>query len=510
MESIGSVTSEEKHNNIQSETNNSNRELEDATSRPFEPIAEPATVKLPVTQLNEVCSVSLRFKDIVLDVPCGNTKGIISKLKNSCVHRVVSDNSGNEANSEPKSKKRIMHLDGIEAEVSPGDCVALMGGSGAGKSTFLNILSRRITSHQGAVSYNDGNIPDQDGGFFQSVSAFVQQEDIFFGKLTVEEHLKYQAQLRLDRRTSKRGRRYIVEETMGRMGLTKTRSSRIGNIMEGSVGGISGGEKKRLAVASELLTRPSVIFADEPTTGLDSFMAMSVVDVLKELADHGRTVVCTIHQPSSAVFERFSKLLLLCEGRLIYYGSRRAGIQWFRHLGLVCPAYANPADFFIDCISCKTRDRVSYLDTIAEWARMWKEGGSKFMSSLSRQSSSLHQQIGSVHTTPADSCERQQFGPPQASKVDNESSIHTQKEYSFDAPRQRIGRGAEALVQLSRSFLGVRRNPSLTVVRFVQTLVIGCIPSFMYFRLPYDLKGGYDRVSATFFILLSQVSLHRH
>ena len=103
------------------------------------------------------------------------------------------------------------------------------------------------------------------------------------------------------------------------MGLSKCADTIIGK--PGAVVGISGGEKKRLAFASELLTNPSIMFCDEPTSGLDSFMALSVVEVLKELTASGRTVVCTIHQPSSEVFAIFDQLLLMADGRVAYSGD---------------------------------------------------------------------------------------------------------------------------------------------------------------------------------------------
>jgi ABC-type multidrug transport system ATPase subunit len=93
--------------------------------------------------------------------------------------------------------------------------------------------------------------------------------------------------------------------------------------------GISGGEMRRLAFASEIITNPSILFADEPTSGLDSFMAMSVVDTMRTLAKKGKTIVCTIHQPSSEIFEMFDKLFLMAEGRLAYTGSLTRAHDFF-------------------------------------------------------------------------------------------------------------------------------------------------------------------------------------
>ncbi|XP_055388928.1 protein white-like [Condylostylus longicornis] len=129
------------------------------------------------------------------------------------------------------------------------------------------------------------------------------------------------------------------------LSLAKCRFNPIGT--ESGVGGISGGERKRLNVASEVLTSPTILFADEPTTGLDSFMAESVVNVLKSMTASGRTVIATIHQPSSKIFELFQDLLLLSEGRLVYFGDRVGATEWFKRLGFPCPQYTNPADHII-------------------------------------------------------------------------------------------------------------------------------------------------------------------
>lgn len=103
------------------------------------------------------------------------------------------------------------------------------------------------------------------------------------------------------------------------IGLKKCEHTMIGQT--GIIKGLSGGEKKRLSFAAEVLTNPSLMFCDEPTSGLDSFMALNVVQVLKAMAQNGKTVICTIHQPSSEVYALFDKLLLLAEGRVAFLGS---------------------------------------------------------------------------------------------------------------------------------------------------------------------------------------------
>lgn len=138
-----------------------------------------------------------------------------------------------------------------------------------------------------------------------------------------------------------------MEDLISALGLQKVASSAIGGTAQGKARGISGGERKRLAFASEVLTNPSVLFADEPTSGLDSFMAESVVDMMKDLAHGGRTIVATIHQPASDVYAKFDRLLLVCDGVIVYYGDREEAVDYFASLGHQCPTFVNPADYFI-------------------------------------------------------------------------------------------------------------------------------------------------------------------
>lgn len=111
------------------------------------------------------------------------------------------------------------------------------------------------------------------------------------------------------------------------LSLTKCQNTPIG--IPGRIKGISGGERKRLSFAAEVLTNPHLMFCDEPTSGLDSFMALNVVQVLKNMAQLGKTIVCTIHQPSSEIFALFDKILLMAEGRTAFLGSPNEADEFF-------------------------------------------------------------------------------------------------------------------------------------------------------------------------------------
>ena len=137
-----------------------------------------------------------------------------------------------------------------------------------------------------------------------------------------------------------------VEEIIREFGLLKCADTVIGKHDQGQKG-ISGGQRKRLSLASEVLTNPSIMFCDEPTSGLDSFMAASVVDILRKLARQGRTVICTIHQPSSQIVEMFDKVLLMAEGRTAFLGEVSAANKFLESCGFPFPAHYNPADHWI-------------------------------------------------------------------------------------------------------------------------------------------------------------------
>ncbi|XP_050723017.1 protein white-like isoform X2 [Eriocheir sinensis] len=235
-------------------------------------------------------------------------------------------------------------LKNVSGVCEGGQLLAIMGASGAGKTTLLNVLTYRTRKLDitGDIFINGRPV---DMRTIAGVSAYVQQEDLFTGVFTVEEQLNFNAQLRIGKDVPQSERKRRVAEVMTELGLNKCANTRIG--IPGRIKGISGGEKKRLAFACEMITNPLLLLCDEPTSGLDSFMAQSVVRAMKRLTGLGKTVIATIHQPSSEVFAMFDRLLLLAEGRVAFQGTVEEAHIFFTRLERPCPSNYNPADHFI-------------------------------------------------------------------------------------------------------------------------------------------------------------------
>ncbi|KAG5892103.1 hypothetical protein JTB14_008072 [Gonioctena quinquepunctata] len=245
-----------------------------------------------------------------------------------------------------KVHKRI--INSVTGAVKAGSLVALMGSSGAGKSTLMSALAHRTRSSmdvEGDILINGRQI----GDFMKFLSGYMHQEDIFVPYLTVSEHMNIMANLKLDRRTTTLEKRKKISDALKQLGLSHCINSRIGGIDQSKA--LSGGEKKRLAFATECLTDPPLLFCDEPTTGLDSYSAHKLVSMMNGMASKGKTILCTIHQPSSDIFAMFSQLILVAEGRIAYMGSTNNALEFFERMGYTCPSSYSPADFFIKTTS---------------------------------------------------------------------------------------------------------------------------------------------------------------
>ncbi|KAL1975489.1 hypothetical protein VTN31DRAFT_3881 [Thermomyces dupontii] len=238
-------------------------------------------------------------------------------------------------------------LSGIQGAAHPGEITAIMGASGAGKTTFLDILARKNKRGiaKGNLYVNGEKISDND---FKSMIGFVDQEDTMLPTLTVHETILTSALLRLPKEMSRSAKEQRVFEVEKQLGIYHIRNQIIGS-EEGRGRGISGGEKRRVGIACELVTSPSILFLDEPTSGLDAYNAFNVIECLVTLAKtYHRTVIFTIHQPRSNIVALFDRLILLANGRTVYSGPFSTCQTYFDRVGYPCPPGFNIADFLVD------------------------------------------------------------------------------------------------------------------------------------------------------------------
>ncbi|KAI1385630.1 P-loop containing nucleoside triphosphate hydrolase protein [Hypoxylon trugodes] len=276
-------------------------------------------------------------------------------------------------------------LTGVDADLKPGTLTAILGGSGSGKTTLLNTIAERMFSSRlsqaGVTTFNGQE------GVHSVRHAYVMQQDILLPTLTVRETLRYSANLRLPPPTTEEERMRIVEEVILELGLKDCADTRIGNSQHR---GCSGGEKRRTSIGVQLLANPSILFLDEPTTGLDATSAYQLVRTLKALANKGRTIITTIHQPRSEIWDLFDNLVLLSRGSPVYSGSMKECIPWFSKLGFELPAFVNPAEYLIDQAAVDNRTPELEEESTARVGRLkaaWNEESRRLFKSSSDEKS---------------------------------------------------------------------------------------------------------------------------
>lgn len=238
-------------------------------------------------------------------------------------------------------------LEGLNGYAEPGHILAIMGPSGCGKTTLLDALAGRLDSSTRTSGQILVNGLKQRLAFGNS--AYVTQDDALMTTLTVREVVYYSALLQLPDSMSKCEKRKRSDTTIKEMGLQDVMDTRIGGR---SNKGISGGQKRRVSICIEILTRPKLLFLDEPTSGLDSAASYHVMKRIVDLAKQDKmTVILSIHQPSTEVFELFHNLCLLSSGRTVYFGQTSAAIEFFSLNGFPCPTMMNPSDYYLRTIN---------------------------------------------------------------------------------------------------------------------------------------------------------------
>ncbi|XP_056637989.1 ATP-binding cassette sub-family G member 4-like isoform X1 [Diorhabda sublineata] len=266
----------------------------------------------PLTQLNTIAKkvpVDIEFSDLTYCVADSSTKGGWRQL-----------------------------LKSVNGRFRSGELTAILGPSGAGKSTLLNILAGYVTAGvKGSIKINGA---PRDMKLFTKLSSYIMQEDLIQPRLSVREAMTVAANLKLSSEISHNEKLAVIDEVIQLLGLQKCYDTRSEYL--------SGGQRKRLSVALELVNNPPVIFLDEPTTGLDDVAIKKCIALLKNITKLGRSVICTIHQPSASLFQIFDQVYVMANGYCIYNGSPNQVVPFLSTVDCICPETYTPADFIIE------------------------------------------------------------------------------------------------------------------------------------------------------------------
>ncbi|XP_062230570.1 ABC transporter G family member 1-like [Phragmites australis] len=376
--------------------------------------------------------------------------------------------------SEPGNTKTL--LDGIFGEAREGELFAVMGASGSGKSTLVDALAGRIAreSLHGSVALNGEPLH---GRRLRAIAAYVMQDDLLYPMLTVRETLLFAAEFRLPRALSPDKKRARVDALIDQLGLSRAADTIIGD--EGHRG-VSGGERRRVSIGTDIIHDPILLFLDEPTSGLDSASAFMVVQVLRRIAQSGSVVIMTIHQPSARILGILDRLLLLSRGRTVYAGTPAGLKPFFAEFGAPIPDNENPAEFALDTIREMER-QPDGAATLADFNTKWQQTSSdkdknkddKLMCTMP------------LELAIAESVSRGKLvaGSGSGNAVTG-SSVPT-----FANPPW-----TEVWVLMKRSFTNTGRMPELFAMRLGTILVTGFILATIFWRLDDTPKGVQERL----------------
>ncbi|KAM3623826.1 uncharacterized protein V6R79_015978 [Siganus canaliculatus] len=351
---------------------------------------------------------------------------------------------------------------------------AIMGATGSGKTSLLDVLAGRKDPaglQHGQVMVDGQKVTTE----LRLMSAYVVQDDILMGTLTVKENLQFSANLRLSPKLhSKDSKDRKVDEIIEDLGLTDCADTKIGTEF---IRGVSGGERKRCSIGMELVTSPSLLFLDEPTTGLDSNTANSIVSLLHKLSRRGKTVIFSIHQPRYKIFRQFDHLTLMHKGEVVYAGPADHTLQYFTKLGYQIESFDNPADFFLDITNGE----------VASTLEKMKTDDSVNQLSLKYRSSRLCQKV------------QQELEVLDPSAADGEKTQD-----------QNVGYNTSFFYQLQvvcgRTVRNTLRNPQTSYAQLALNVFFAILVGLIYFQMPLTvLEGITNRNGAFFFLIINMV-----
>ncbi|XP_034632746.1 broad substrate specificity ATP-binding cassette transporter ABCG2-like [Trachemys scripta elegans] len=322
---------------------------------------------------------------------------------------------------------------------------------------------------------------------FHLCSAYIVQEDILMGTLTVRENLQFSASLRLPQsRNSEAEKQLKVNAVIQELGLQECADTKIGTEF---LRGVSGGEKKRCSIGMELITAPSLIFLDEPTTGLDANTANSIMQLLHQLSRKGRTVIFSIHQPRYSIFRLLDHLTLMNKGEIMYAGPAEESTGYFNSIGYQCEAFNNPLDFFLDVIggeimqSQPSPELASVRDSDSHSSSCSDKNPLPIYYHKSRYYEQLQEELENL----------------QSFKSHLSDAVPTKATYATSFFHQ-------LHVVSNRNVKNILRNPQTSIGQLLLGTFFSVLVGLIFYQVPATLPEAFqNRLGAFFFLVINQV-----
>lgn len=403
-------------------------------------------------------------------------------------------------------------LKGISGHIQPG-LTAIMGPSGGGKSTLIDILSNKHKSGNitGSVKMNGESLLNTNNSSLLKSIGFVDQDNFFLPTLTVYETILNSALLRLPKNMKYKTKVQFVIKVLKDLRIYDIKDHLIGNEFER---GISGGERKRVAIGCELVKFPSILFLDEPTSGLDSANSKNVIDCLSDLAkNNNTTVVCSIHQPRANVFEQFDSLIFLGKGEMYFSGPVIELKDFLTNCGYECPSNVNIADYLLD---------ITFDENLKPLPESFLEGHSletNDIGEISHLLCSPEDEASHNYNSVIQSGKRENNGHDLGNhqlavkflnsqvyagllyQIQNTNAVESLninlKMYSSQASWIQ-----QVIILSSRTFKNVYRNPKLLIGNYVLTVAVSLFLGTLYYNVQNDLTGFQNRMGIFFFLIL--------
>ncbi|CAG9329393.1 unnamed protein product [Blepharisma stoltei] len=353
-------------------------------------------------------------------------------------------------------------LKGVSGYAKSGTLTVLMGSSGAGKTTLLDIIAGRIrasdnTKISGEILLNGAAINVLSR---KHTIAYVTQEDVLLPYLTVKESLSFIAKLSMPGPSEKITEK--VDQIIKKLKLGQVSDNLIGSVI---VKGISGGERKRVSIGMELISDPQIVILDEPTSGLDSFTAEVLIDVLLDLSRDGKIVISTLHQPSSSIFNKIDKLILLSNGCTVYDGPSSKSRKYFSKLGFSCPKLTNPADYYMNLLHIIDRKN------------------------MTEEEKNILNTLTSVYET---------------KDIIQNIPIPSSNSLAIKSP-QKISNFRKFCILCDRGFINARRNPGALIAWLMLLIVIWVLTDLLFHDLGNDFHSIQNINGVLYFITMNAI-----